>query len=48
VEANVASTAALVLGEEAPAWLTARGLPARLVRESGEVELAGSWPEGAA
>jgi FAD:protein FMN transferase len=48
VEANVASTAALVLGDEAPAWLSARGFPARLVRESGEVELAGSWPEGAA
>jgi thiamine biosynthesis lipoprotein len=44
VEANVASTAAVVLGEEAPAWLAARALPARLVRESGEVELAGAWP----
>jgi len=43
--ANVASTAAVVLGEEAPAWLAARGLPARLVRESGEVEHANGWPE---
>ena len=33
VDANVASTAAIVLGEEAPAWLAARGLPARLVRD---------------
>jgi FAD:protein FMN transferase len=48
VEANVASTASLVLGAEAPAWLAARGLSARLVYESGEVVLAGSWPEDAA
>ncbi|MGZ4310039.1 MAG: FAD:protein FMN transferase [Gaiellaceae bacterium] len=48
VDANVASTAAVVLGEEAPAWLAARGLPARLVRESGEVAYTGGWPEDAA
>jgi FAD:protein FMN transferase len=35
VEANTASTAALVLGERAPAWLEHRGLPARLVRADG-------------
>jgi thiamine biosynthesis lipoprotein len=45
VEANVASTAAIVLGEDAPAWLERRGVVARLVRESGEVVLAGDWPE---
>jgi FAD:protein FMN transferase len=45
VQANAASTAAIVLGEEAPAWLEARGLPARLVSESGEVVHAGAWPE---
>lgn len=48
VEANVASTAAVVLGEEAPAWLEACGAAARLVRVSGEVRLAGPWPEEAA
>jgi thiamine biosynthesis lipoprotein len=45
VDANVASTAALLLGEAAPAWLESRGLAARLVRESGEVAYAGGWPE---
>jgi thiamine biosynthesis lipoprotein len=39
--------AAVVLGEEAP-WLAARGLPARLVREAGEVTRVGGWPEDAA
>jgi FAD:protein FMN transferase len=48
VDANVASTAAVVLGEEAPTWLAARGLPARLVREAGEVTCVGGWPEDAA
>lgn len=48
VEANVASTAAIVLGDEAPAWLDARGLAARLVRGSGEIELTNAWPEDAA
>jgi FAD:protein FMN transferase len=48
VEANVASTAAVVLGEAAPAWLEARGVASRLVRESGEVVLAGPWPGDAA
>jgi thiamine biosynthesis lipoprotein len=45
VDANVASTAAILLGEEAPAWLEARGLPARLVRSSGEVVFAAGWPD---
>ncbi len=47
VEANVVSTAAVVLGEDAPAWLERRGVPARLVRDSGQVVLAGPWPEDA-
>jgi len=47
VDANVASTAAVVLGEEAPAWLAARGLAARLVRESGDLVYTGGWPEAA-
>lgn len=48
VEANVSSTAAIVLGEDAPAWLEERNAAARLVRVSGEVVLAGLWPEDAA
>jgi FAD:protein FMN transferase len=45
VDANVASTAAIVLGEKAPPWLEARGLAARLVRRAGEVVYVGGWPE---
>ena len=48
VKANVASTAAVVLGEEAPAWLVARGLPARLVAADGAVTTVAAWPEEAA
>ena len=48
VEANVASTGALVLGVQATGWLADRGLSARLVRKSGEVELVGAWPEDGA
>jgi thiamine biosynthesis lipoprotein len=44
VEANVASTAAVILGDEAPAWLAARGLPARLVANEGAVRTVAAWP----
>jgi thiamine biosynthesis lipoprotein len=44
VDANIASTAAVVLGAGAPAWLTGFGLPARLVAEDGTVTLVGDWP----
>jgi thiamine biosynthesis lipoprotein len=44
VAANTASTAAIVLGEEAPKWLAARGLPARLVAQDGTVVRVGGWP----
>ena len=44
VDANAASTAAIVLGEAAPAWLHRLGLPARLVRADGRVVLTGAWP----
>jgi thiamine biosynthesis lipoprotein len=44
VDANVASTAALVMGRGAPAWLATQGLPARLVAVSGAVTLQGDWP----
>ncbi len=45
VDANVASTAAVVLGQQAPLWLTALGLPARLVRRDGEVVTLNGWPD---
>jgi len=43
-EANAAATAAIVAGEQAPGWLTAQGLPARLVAHDGSVHLFGGWP----
>lgn len=42
--ANSASTAAIVLGAGAPAWLIARGLDARLVDRHGAVHTTGGWP----
>ena len=42
--ANTASTAAVVLGEEAPSWLAARQVTARLVAADGSVTTTGSWP----
>jgi thiamine biosynthesis lipoprotein len=33
-----------VLGEEAPAWLAARGVTARLVASDGGVRTVGPWP----
>jgi FAD:protein FMN transferase len=44
VDANTASTAAIVLGTRAPDWLTQRRLPARLVSEAGVVTLLAGWP----
>lgn len=42
--ANVASTAAIVMGEPAFDWLEARGLAARLVARDGTVVTTGGWP----
>lgn len=42
--ANAASTAAIILGADAPRWLEARNLPARLVAHDGGVRHAGGWP----
>jgi thiamine biosynthesis lipoprotein len=42
--ANTASTAAIVLGHEAPAWLSAHGVTARLVAADGGVRTVGAWP----
>ncbi|MBV8982506.1 MAG: FAD:protein FMN transferase [Acidimicrobiia bacterium] len=44
VDANIASTAAMVRGARAPDWLIKRCLPARLVAVSGEVVSVGGWP----
>ncbi|MHB8691423.1 MAG: FAD:protein FMN transferase [Solirubrobacteraceae bacterium] len=44
VDANIASTAAIVLGATAPAWLSEHGLAARLVAHGGEVRTIGGWP----
>jgi thiamine biosynthesis lipoprotein len=44
VDANVASTLAIVVGEAAPAWLARHQLPSRLVASSGEVTLVCGWP----
>jgi thiamine biosynthesis lipoprotein len=46
VEANTASTAAIVLGAKAPAWLEARRLPARLVGANATIRYTGGWPTG--
>jgi thiamine biosynthesis lipoprotein len=43
-EANAASTAAIVAGEQAPAWLTIQGLPSRLVAHDGSVLRCCGWP----
>jgi thiamine biosynthesis lipoprotein len=43
-EANIAATAALVLGHDARDWLADQGLPARLVALDGSAEVLGGWP----
>lgn len=48
VGANTASTASIVLGERALAWLAGLRLPARLVRSDGRIVTVGSWPLEAA
>ncbi|MDT4939866.1 MAG: FAD:protein transferase [Pseudonocardiales bacterium] len=44
VSANVASTAAIVLGDDAMEWLERRNLAARLVDESDAVATTRAWP----
>jgi len=44
VDANTASTAAVVLGREAPGWLADRGFTARLVDQQLRVVRVGGWP----
>jgi thiamine biosynthesis lipoprotein len=47
LDANIASTAAIVLGETAIDWLKARRLPARLVENDGTIHYIGRWPDPA-
>ncbi|MGZ4270543.1 MAG: FAD:protein FMN transferase [Solirubrobacteraceae bacterium] len=47
VDANAASTAAIVLGAEAPAWLERAGLAALLVAHDGTRRRVAGWPEAA-
>ena len=44
VAANTASTAAVVLGHEAQAWLDRHDVTARLVAADGRVQVTGEWP----
>jgi thiamine biosynthesis lipoprotein len=44
VDANIASTASFLV-DDAPTWLAARALPARLVRVAGESTVVAGWPE---
>ncbi len=44
VDANIAATAAILLGERARDWLTERSLPARLVANDGSIERLAGWP----
>ncbi|TMB96894.1 MAG: FAD:protein FMN transferase [Chloroflexi bacterium] len=44
VDANIAATAAIVMGEAAIAWLAANKLPARLVDRDGIVHRLAGWP----
>jgi FAD:protein FMN transferase len=44
LDANTATTAAIVYGERAPKWLEERGLPARLTAADGSVVRLGGWP----
>lgn len=42
--ANTVSTAAIVRGRRAPAWISALGVPARLVDADGHEQTLGGWP----
>ena len=44
VDANIASTAAIVLGDDAPAWLAEHRLPSRLVDQCNDVLSVAGWP----
>jgi thiamine biosynthesis lipoprotein len=44
VDANTATTAAIIRSAAALSWLRDAGLPARLVRDDGSVEVVAGWP----
>ena len=44
LQANVATTAAIIRGDRAEDWLASLGVPARLVRRDGTVVCLGHWP----
>src|SRR5581483_10332093 len=44
LDANIASTAAIIRGEEAEEWLERSGLPSRLVAHDGRVRHLAGWP----
>jgi len=44
VDANIASTAAILRGGQASGWLDGLRLPARLVRHDGSIITTGGWP----
>jgi thiamine biosynthesis lipoprotein len=48
VDANICSTAAVLLGRAAPRWLDEQGVPARLVGRAGDVTYVGGWAQMAA
>jgi thiamine biosynthesis lipoprotein len=45
LDANIASTAAIIRGERSPEWLESLRLPARLVRLDGGVVHVAGWPD---
>jgi len=45
LDANIASTAAIIRGQYATGWLAGLGLPARLVALDGSVTTVAGWPE---
>jgi thiamine biosynthesis lipoprotein ApbE len=45
LDANIASTAAIIRGSTAASWLAKRKLPARLVATDGSVTTLAGWPE---
>jgi thiamine biosynthesis lipoprotein len=47
VDANIASTAAIVMDRFAPFWLEATGLPSRLVGRDGQIQRVAGWPHPA-
>jgi FAD:protein FMN transferase len=44
LDANIASTASVIWGADAPQQLASHGLPARLVHRDGHVATLGAWP----